>query len=117
MAKRYKVTADGVGPWAKGQVISDDDLKANPQFGGDERLRDQLNSIEDTTEKAEDVNEPARFRATGAGAEDDGGNSGESPDKAQLAERRARAEANEQPLNDDSAGDAGGTARGSRRGK
>lgn len=72
---RYKITADGVGPWKRGDVISDQDLKDNPQYGGVERLRDQLGSIEDTLDQpAGKAQAPAKFTATGGEPENTTGN-------------------------------------------
>lgn len=46
----YKVKND-TGPWKAGDIITDADLKAHPQFGGVARLREKLGSIEDTTDE------------------------------------------------------------------
>lgn len=70
---QYKVTANAIGTWAQGQVITDEDLKANPQFGGVERLRDQLKAIENH-EPAPVRPAPANVRTTAA--EGDGPNAG-----------------------------------------
>jgi hypothetical protein len=48
----YKVKS-AAGPWTAGQVITDADLAANPQYGGVKRLRDKLGAIEDTFEVPE----------------------------------------------------------------
>jgi hypothetical protein len=46
----YKVK-NATGPWPAGTIITDEDLKRHPEFGGVVRLRDELGSIEDTNEK------------------------------------------------------------------
>lgn len=46
----YK-TKNAVGPWSAGAIITDEDLKQHPEFGGVARLRDKLGAIEDTNEK------------------------------------------------------------------
>ncbi len=48
--RTYKITKGNVGPWAEGEVITDDDLKANPGMGGAKRLMDELGVIDFVSE-------------------------------------------------------------------
>lgn len=66
-AFRYKITADGVGPWNKGDIITQADIDKNPQFGGVARLRDELHAIEDHFDAPPPQPAPGTVNVTRAG--------------------------------------------------
>lgn len=55
----YRVKS-ATGPWAAGDVVGDEDVKGWEAGGGIKRLRDQLGSLEDTTDERKLASEPAK---------------------------------------------------------